>query len=326
MSRIAKPGQLIAVPEPRRRPVRSRQPYGRLFMRNMSAFIQAQPANLIIAAALLLIVAVSLLDYATGTQISFLPFYMLPVALVTWYVGRRAGLLVTALSMAAWMIAYAAVAPLHLNTPDAYWNLIIRSGVFLIVAVGLAEMKRALDSEKDLARTDTITGAGNSRAFNERIEQTILNASRYKHAFTGAYIDVDNFKAVNDHYGHSTGDFCLRVIVDIIRRNTRNTDFVARLGGDEFAILMPETNVEQARIVISRLREMLLEAMQHNGWPATFSIGVVTYNVPPDNADDFIKTADALMYSVKNNGKNAISYQECGKLPPTAEQSRRVAS
>jgi diguanylate cyclase (GGDEF)-like protein len=122
-------------------------------------------------------------------------------------------------------------------------------------------------------------------------------------------VDLDDFKAVNDHFGHTAGDFCLRLVADTIHSCTRVTDFTSRIGGDEFALLMPETSSDQARVVVNRLLEKLLEAMRQNGWPTTFSIGVVTYLAAPESAGALLKMADDLMYSVKNAGKNDIRYE-----------------
>jgi diguanylate cyclase (GGDEF)-like protein len=137
-------------------------------------------------------------------------------------------------------------------------------------------------------------------------------------------VDLDNFKAVNDHFGHSAGDFCLRLVADTIRSCTRITDFTSRIGGDEFALLMPETASEQAHVVMNRLREKLLEEMRQNGWPTTFSIGVVTYLAAPDAVETLLKMADDLMYSVKNGGKNDIRYEVYADPSEAVEHFRQA--
>jgi diguanylate cyclase (GGDEF)-like protein len=119
-----------------------------------------------------------------------------------------------------------------------------------------------------------------------------------------AYIDLDNFKTVNDTYGHLIGDSLLRLVADTIRNNIRTTDVLARLGGDEFVVLLPETDFEQSEIVINKVQTQLLDEMKKNNWPVTFSIGAVTFLTPPESVDEMIKKADNLMYSAKKNGKN----------------------
>jgi diguanylate cyclase (GGDEF)-like protein len=125
-------------------------------------------------------------------------------------------------------------------------------------------------------------------------------------------MDIDDFKMVNDHFGHSTGDILLRSVVETISSNIRVSDIVARLGGDEFAILMPETGHESAQAVISRVQRNLLDIVQRNGWPVTFSIGVVTCISPPDSIEEVLKKADDLMYLIKNKSKNMIGYEVSG--------------
>ncbi len=93
----------------------------------------------------------------------------------------------------------------------------------------------------------------------------------------------------------------------------RKTDVVARLGGDEFVLLLPETDQDAARMVISKIQRNLRNGMQENHSPVTFSIGVLTCQNPPGSPDEVIRIADDLMYSVKRGGKNAIKYAVCGR-------------
>jgi diguanylate cyclase (GGDEF)-like protein len=122
-------------------------------------------------------------------------------------------------------------------------------------------------------------------------------------------MDIDNFKFVNDSFGHSAGDSLLRLVAETIRNNIRESDVIARLGGDEFAILMPETGYESARKIITRVQQRLLDVMQKKGWAVTFSQGVITFTIPPNSIDEMVKNADELMYTVKNEGKNSTRYE-----------------
>jgi diguanylate cyclase (GGDEF)-like protein len=140
----------------------------------------------------------------------------------------------------------------------------------------------------------------------------INRARRYEHPLTVAYIDLDNFKTINDRFGHSMGDNLLRLVADTIKNNIRLIDTVVRMGGDEFAILLPETGPEAAKAITRKIQKINLELMQKNGWPVTFSIGVVTFISPPSTVDEILKRSDNLMYSAKNNGKNTIKYEVSG--------------
>jgi diguanylate cyclase (GGDEF)-like protein len=165
-----------------------------------------------------------------------------------------------------------------------------------------------MDHERDLAHIDFLTGAVNSRFFFDLVNMEIYRSQRYNHPFTIVYLDLDNFKTVNDKFGHITGDQVLRAVANQARTHLRKTDVVARLGGDEFALLLPETNQESAQVVISKIQGGLLVEMQQSNWPVTFSIGVLTCTDAPPSPDELIRLADELMYSVKHGSKNAIKF------------------
>lgn len=123
-----------------------------------------------------------------------------------------------------------------------------------------------------------------------------------------AYIDVDNFKFVNDNFGHGTGDKALCLIVSSIKNNSRTVDYLSRVGGDEFILLLPETDQASSKIVIEKVRNCLLDEMDRMGWPVTFSIGAITCDSIPFTINHLINSADNLMWEVKRNTKNGIAY------------------
>jgi diguanylate cyclase (GGDEF)-like protein len=169
------------------------------------------------------------------------------------------------------------------------------------------QLQEALEKEKELARLDSLTGLANRRAFYEVLELEQKRARRYELPLTVAYLDVDNFKKINDTSGHSLGDSVLIVVAHTIKNNIRASDTVARLGGDEFAVLLPETEAAAAETVLRKLQGMLQTKTQENGWTISFSIGVATFLFPPESLDDIIRTADEVMYAVKTSGKNNLS-------------------
>lgn len=178
-------------------------------------------------------------------------------------------------------------------------------------------LKLALqEREKELARIDPLTGVANRRAFYEFAAVEKSRGDRYGRPLTVAYLDVDNLKVVNEKLGPPIGDAVLLAVAITIHSNLRDTDVVARLGGDEFAILLPETGAEAAETVVQKLRTLLLEAMKKNDWPVTFSIGVVTYNKPPESPEEMVRKADDLMYVVKASGKDAIKQEVSPQVPP----------
>ncbi len=139
-------------------------------------------------------------------------------------------------------------------------------------------------------------------------------AARYTHPFTVAYIDLDNFKFINDSFGHAVGDSILITVSDTLRANLRNTDTVARLGGDEFSVILPETgDYESVETLFNKVRGNLLNAMKKKNWTVTFSIGVVIYLKPPSSVDEMINIPDKVMYSIKNARKNMVKVELFGK-------------
>jgi len=260
-----------------------------------------------IGLGLVLLGGVAFLDYITGVELSFSLFYLLPISLIAWTVSERFGLVIAFLSSGIWL-AVDFWSGTRYSLEFAYiWNAIVRLGFFML-PVFIIRLNRAMEHEKALARTDFLTGALNARFFHELAQMEINRSVRYQRPFTIAFIDVDNFKAINDTFGHTEGDTVLRAIVESIRAHLRRTDIVARVGGDEFVVLLPETNQQTAPIVISNMQHALVQEMNENGWLVTFSIGVLTLTAPQLSVDEMLSRADQLMYVVKNGGKNNIHY------------------
>lgn len=260
-------------------------------------------------ASLLLVKAIALLDWVTGSELSFSIFYLAPVAYAVTRAGRSLGIVVSVFGAFAWLIADLGAGHVYAAAFIPYWNAGVRLGFFLTVTLLLARLRDALRAEWALSRTDPLTGAANSRYFREVAAGEIDRAARYGHPLTLAYIDLDNFKHVNDTQGHSTGDAVLRTVAETVRIDLRTTDTLGRLGGDEFAILLPETPYGAAHASLQRLRERLLAEMRRNSWPVTFSIGAVTSAAPLGSVDEMIGRADALMYTVKHGSKNRMEHE-----------------
>jgi len=273
-------------------------------------FLERWPAWLRAVLILAGVVLLGVLDYLTGFEISFAFFYLVPVAVASWSLGRFAGLVVSALSAVTWLAANRLAGDPLAQTVVLYWNGVTRLGFFAVVTLLMTRLRELIDRERWLSRTDSVTGALNGRAYSEASGAELSRARRYGHPLTVAYIDLDNFKSVNDRFGHSVGDALLREVVQIMRSSLRASDVVARLGGDEFAVLLPEADRSAATGAVEKLRANLLAAMQQRGWPVTFSIGVLTCHDLPESTDGLIAKADHLMYEVKRTSKNAVAYAE----------------
>ncbi len=251
---------------------------------------------------------VGYIDYLTGYERAFSLFYLAPISFVAWLTGRSLGFAISVFSAVTWFVADVTAGHLY-SRPEIYlWNTLIRLGFYVVVVLLLTALRKALDRERELSRVDDLTGAVNSRFFISLVEMEIARARRHRRPFTIAYIDIDDFKGINDRFGHSTGDRLLRAVGEHVKACIRETDVAARLGGDEFAVLLPETSDEAAPVIISKIQKELMRCMLQNGWPVTFSIGAMTCAGAPCTTDEVMKLADDLMYSVKRKGKNGIAY------------------
>jgi diguanylate cyclase (GGDEF)-like protein len=260
-----------------------------------------------IMTGLVLLCIVVFLDYITGNELAFSLFYLIPIAMLSWVTNSKIGIVFSFISAGIWLTADI-LSGAHYSSPIIYfWNTMIRFCFFLLLVL-LVRIAKALELEKKMARTDFLTGLVNSRFFSELIRMEIDRSKRYQHPLTVAFIDIDDFKTINDQFGHSVGDKVLETIARAMQQHLRKTDMVARVGGDEFAILLPEAGMDVAQIVITKMQYELVKELRMNNWIVTFSIGVMTFTTPPDSEDEALDMADRLMYSVKNNGKNNIRY------------------
>ncbi|MCP5145960.1 MAG: GGDEF domain-containing protein [Gammaproteobacteria bacterium] len=272
----------------------------------------------LIMAALLVL---GVIDHVTGIEISTGVFYLTPVALATWSLGLRAGLWVSGMAGAIWLMANAMFAPTEVSLPLAAWNALTRVGFFVTVTLLLNHLREAIAHERALARTDVLTGAANSRALYDHAAMELSRMVRTGRELTVLYIDLDGFKAVNDIHGHAVGDEVLSATARTMNDTLRKHDVVARLGGDEFVILMPETSQDAARIIVQRLQTALLAAMSAHGWGVTFSIGVLTCRRPPAGVAEMLSKADVQMYLAKRAGKNRITYAVHDQPPAELPQA-----
>lgn len=252
-----------------------------------------------------MVVAVGVLDHAMGIELRIYPLYVVPVALLSWRTGLRAGLFMSLLATATWAGSNF-LAGLSLPAWAWMFNGTAHLAAFAVVVSLVVFLQRSKAAERRLARVDPLTGLLNVRAFYEVASAEFERQRRYPHATTLAIIDLDNFKEVNDRFGHQTGDQALLLVATTFRAATRATDVLARLGGDEFALLLPETDLEGACQILQRVQTTVTQAMAANSWPVSCSVGAVTFDAPPARVDTVVSAADRLMYGVKETGKSAV--------------------
>jgi diguanylate cyclase (GGDEF)-like protein/PAS domain S-box-containing protein len=178
------------------------------------------------------------------------------------------------------------------------------------------EFEKANEKLKKLTQIDELTGISNRRSYEKQLELEIQTAQRTNQPLSILVIDIDNFKVVNDTYGHDTGDIVLRQVADTINKTlTRTTDFVSRFGGEEFIVLMPSTDSTGAYRVAERIRKNIakieIAAPQSNSQDhITISTGVATQTGILLDKNQLFKQADTALYKAKESGKNkTVTYQ-----------------
>ncbi len=276
----------------------------------------SMPPYVVLLAGIACTGLVGILDLFTEYELAFSLFYVLPLAFVTWFSGRARGVVIAFVSAGAWLTADIAAGNPYSSSLVPVWNTCIRLGFFLVITFLVAALKAAMRRAEELSHIDGLTGAVNSRFFYILADGELDRLRRYGHPLTAAYLDLDDFKAVNDTQGHMAGDAALRAVVDCARAQLRNTDVVARMGGDEFAFLCPETGARAARAVVAKVRDRLLEEMRVKGWPITFSIGALTCLEAPDSSEHLVRMVDDLMYFVKLGSKNGFTHTTFGSRSP----------
>jgi diguanylate cyclase (GGDEF)-like protein len=160
---------------------------------------------------------------------------------------------------------------------------------------------------QSLSLIDDLTGLGNSRFFWMQLETEIARTKRTGLCCTLMMIDLDNFKFLNDTFGHLEGDGFLRGFGAILRENSRSTDTACRYGGDEFALIMPATTVADALRTGERLTSRVTDVPQKGDPPISLSIGIAEYtSFSSCGMNEFVQSADAALYEAKEEGKNRI--------------------
>lgn len=258
----------------------------------------------VVATAIVSVAVIGALDFFTGYQISFAVFYLIPVGITSWFATRSWGLVLALGSSLVWYIAEVAAGYPYSHGAIPVWNAIVRLTFFVVTAFLLSELRRQLMSETHAARTDPLTGVRNARAFKERLEHDLALMDRFSQPLSLMYIDLDNFKNVNDKFGHHAGDRLLVHFSELLGESTRASDTVARLGGDEFAVILPGMNLESADSFVQKLVEMMSRTDAYSRG-VTCSIGLVVFYEHPGSSAEAIKAADRLMYAVKAAGKNS---------------------
>ena len=206
-------------------------------------------------------------------------------------------------------------------------EVLILSPTYLVlggfILVGKRRLIELREQANDLALHDPLTGLYNRRFLFDALEREIARSHRYGSPVSLAIFDVDDFKAINDDYGHATGDQVLRTIGAVASDTIRATDSIARIGGEEFAILLPDTDREDALGLAERVRDAIRTGVTLGARTVTLSGGVAACPRDATGADGLHRSADAALYRAKADGKDrcaaAVEVELAQLVPPHAE-------
>lgn len=169
----------------------------------------------------------------------------------------------------------------------------------------ITERKQLENKFERLATIDELTQVFNRTKFQEVIKIELERAKRYNHPLSMLMFDIDHFKAINDTYGHSVGDYVLQTLAQIAKENLREIDYLVRWGGEEFIIIAPETDLGRAKALAERIRTAIENYRFDQAGKITISFGVTEFK-ENDTEDTFIRRADDAMYKAKEKGRNRV--------------------
>ena len=266
------------------------------------------------ACAVIFTVLLGVFDLLTGVEIHFLLLYLVPIFIASWFVSREVGVYLAFFGSLIWFATDSIGGRSYSAAWIAYWNLLMRTAVFVLFAITQAQLRAKLDEQTNLAGRDFLTGLPNGHAFYE------LAAKEMDRAFglepmTLACIDIAGFRAVNHRFGYPTGDQMLCTIVHTIRQHAPHPNLFGRLGGTSFAILLPNVGLDGAHFILQRIQNALHEERRKYSHPLTFSISAISCTKAPRTVAELMHEADAQMVRIKGGNKDSLHIAEVNDLP-----------
>lgn len=192
--------------------------------------------------------------------------------------------------------------PVGIHTATTYY---FTNVIKLLQAPLLVEQEVFLQTENQ-AMVDALTDTFNRRYMEESLKKELTRSERYNKQFSICLLDIDDFKKLNDTYGHAIGDLVLKELALCIKKSSREEDIVCRYGGEEFLIILPETEVAKAQIAISRISQCVSCNALLRQYKVTFSGGISCYPHHGSGSNELIHAADQGLYQAKNTGKKKV--------------------
>ena len=254
----------------------------------------------------LIVAAIAVLDFVIGGAVSLYMLYLLPIGFIGIYGNRLQGIFLSILSAGLWILVDYNLGTLSFEKSFSWVEITSRVILLIFIAYIIGSYRIAYQALLQQAYRDEKTGAYNYSAFLEIGSKYLKIISRSGDVASLAYFDMDNFKIINDTYGHSTGDKVLLQFSNIVMKHVRSSDLFARIGGDEFIVLFIGSDANQSRDILEKIKNEFNERMMTNNYPTTVSVGLIDIT-RSKNLEVMIMEADLMMYEAKSKGKNTIN-------------------
>jgi len=256
----------------------------------------------LLLASLSIIFLLGIIRVQTEAEFAFASLALLPVIAVAWFGGKAYGVFLAFIASIMWLMADITTNQQFSLSWAPWANALTRLATYSLVAFLVAIVRQQLVREREQATHDVLTGLQNRRAFLEKGNAEVVRSKRYSHPLALFFLDLDNFKSLNDTKGHDVGDEALRATARALQKSLRASDQIARLGGDEFAAILPEIDYDSAVETMRKVHTDINNALLGFA-PVKVSIGVACFEKAEFTFSELLKSADELMYEVKASGK-----------------------
>jgi diguanylate cyclase (GGDEF)-like protein len=274
-------------------------------------------------AALFKVIDMSVSGSALSFKYSLLPFCLISVAVVGWYVGRWPAVVMAWIIAIGWYViglgtpaeaqGTAAGQATQMQGVLGHFYGLVYSVLFVILALPVATFLQSLRRAKESSWKDDVTDALSAVYFFRRSGTEIARANRYKRPFTLAYFSINGYGDFERRMGDKMAKFLLAQTAETLQKHLRSADIVGRVADSEFAVLLPETGYEPAQIVVPRLQQQLQNCMQTNSWSATFAICAVACGQLPASVDEVLDSVQRDLGEAKKEGKSTMVIKEMVK-------------
>ena len=283
-------------------------------IKELAAFVARLRKLTIVLFALALSNVLAFISVISGGTVDFLLLYLVPGFLCSWFISRNCGIFAAVWASLAWFGGYVIPNGIYSLTWGDFWNLLMRTGLFVSCAITQAQLRAKLDDLSHLASRDLLTGLPNGHAFHELAAMEIHHAIGAQ-PMTLATIEVGGLQTVNYRSSYSTGDRLLSAIAETIKQRVPRPDLVGRMGGTSFSILLPDTTPESANEILERIHHALDEQRRESSHPLTFFFSAVACSKPPKTVAELLYQADIQLDRMRVAKADTIHVAALENLP-----------